>query len=232
MIFVFLGLTSLRTIISRSVYVAANVSLFYFINSLQLNVFKRVPHLHTENHNHILQLNRHCQHYTAMQLPVFFCSPLWLSWGSGWHPGLEPRLSSGPIIWAPCVSLSFHISKMWTILQLAQQVDAGLKTQPASGAQVPGSKPPLQGGGYSTPWLFTALPKPPRQFPPMTPPHPPLPSSSRPFKGKQGRAPGPGISLRRWHPALSRGTKVIGPGRPGAAAATGSSPTSGASGAQ
>ena len=125
MIFVFLGLISLSMIISRSVHVAANVSLFYLINSLQLNFFKCVPCLHIENHNNILQLNSHCKHYTAMQLPVFFCSPLRLSWGSGWHPGLEPRLPSGPITLAPCVSLSFHTSQMWTILQLAQQVDAG-----------------------------------------------------------------------------------------------------------
>ena len=145
---------------------------------------------------------------------------------------LAPRLPSGPIIWALCVSLSFHTCKMWTILQLARQVDAGLKTHPTSGAQeAPGSKPPLQWGGYSTPWLFAALPKPPRQFPPVTLPHPPLRSSSRPFKGKQGSAPGPGFSLRRWHPALSRGTKVKGLGRPGAAAQA-PSPPAGASGAQ
>ena len=136
-----------------------------------------------------------------MQLPVFFCSPLRLSWGSGWHPGLEPRLPSGPITLAPWVSLSFHTSKMWTILQLAQLVDADAQ-------EVPGSKSPLQWGHYSTSWLFEALPKPLRQFPPMTLPHPPLWSRSRPFKGKQGRAPGPGFSLCRWQPALTRGTKL------------------------
>ena len=75
MIFVFLSLTSLRTIISRSVYVAVSASLFYFINSLQLNVFKRVPHLHTENHRHTLQLSSIVNITQLCSYPCFSAVP-------------------------------------------------------------------------------------------------------------------------------------------------------------